>query len=419
MMGEDSQFERRGDSDEGERLPASSELRRRLGTGSSSGRRYTQRLAGIRRHSEYLEHVEEEEYGYGGFLEEWSSFMNSGGRAASLCAGCVAFFMSAALMVVAYTAAHCFCAGKDFTESFVGWYIFERSPYWARVVRRPLDIVLQAWALSPRVLLYLCFLAALIFGCLLVLETALAYMANRSARVAAARVRVPSHRLFDAASIFHIVRQPMGEPLDEIFNSSDSSSSKSDSEEEGEAGKSSVLTASNTGVASGIGLHKKNSSQTAAVAVPLGAQQLEGGLLHFVSGLFCSILPGSLLRGLLHLMRRRASADRQAGFTPSAPGCLAQGRAGEVELLVMNGSPLVAPSTCQGGRLQQNEAASWVPPSTCSDPPSSSSAQEVSGRDRHVDDGEDDWPSFIHAAPSAFCRQPEVLDFPCPQVSRF
>ncbi|KAL8455194.1 hypothetical protein Emag_001031 [Eimeria magna] len=408
-MGENSAFESRGDSTASEQLASFSELRKRLGTGSRGERRHTGQLAGTCRHAECVEHIEEEESGYGGFLEEWRSFMNSGGRAASLCAGCVAFFMSAALMVVAYTAAHCFCAGKDFTESLVGWYIFERSPHWARVVRRPIDFVLQAWALSPRVLLYLCSSAALIFGCLLVLETALAYMAHRASRTAAARMRVPSH-VFDIASILHTARQPIGEPLEEICDSSVSSGSNSGFEQEGEARESLMPRASSAEEnlpfeAAGVGLHKKSSSQTGAVAVPVGGQRLEGGLLHFVAGLFCSILPGSLLRGLLHLMRRRA-ADRQAGFTSSAPDCSAEECAGEVAYLVMKGSPLVSPLTDNGRERQRNDVAPLRAPPACSDPPSTSSAQEVSGNDRRVDDGEDDW-CFVashHANPAESCR---------------
>ncbi|KAL8454297.1 hypothetical protein Emed_000406 [Eimeria media] len=414
-MGENSAFESSGVSPASEEVPNIAEIKKRLGIRPRSERKHTEHsLRGTCRQPEYLEQTQEDnEYSYGGFLEEWRSFMNSGGRAASLCAGCVAFFMSAALMVVAYTAAHCFCAGKDFTESLVGLYIFERSPHWARVVRRPIDFVLQAWALSPRVLLYLCFSAALIFGCLLVLETALAYMAHRASRARAARMHPPVN-VFDIASILRTARQPIEEPMEELCTSSISSGSDSDSEQEGEAPGSSPTASNNAekdvpSKAAGTGLHKKCSSQTGAVSVPGGAQRLEGGgLLHFVAGLFCSILPGKFLRGLFHLMRRRA-ADRHAGFTPSAADRSGEEAAGNTSYLGRIGSPLVSPYPDDDKGLQRKEGAPLkTPPSACADssPSSNSSAQEVSGNERRLDEGEEDWcfVSTAHAQPAETCR---------------
>lgn len=71
------------------------------------------------------------------------SLMDATRQATALLIGSMAFLLSAALLVIAYTAVCCVFVGKDFTESKVGGYVFERSPYWQHAFRGPVEILLQ------------------------------------------------------------------------------------------------------------------------------------------------------------------------------------------------------------------------------------------------------------------------------------
>lgn len=64
-------------------------------------------------------------------------------HAAAVLIGVGAFIAAAALLVVAYTAASCVAAGKDFTESAAGLYVFEQSRYLQEARGSPLKLIIQ------------------------------------------------------------------------------------------------------------------------------------------------------------------------------------------------------------------------------------------------------------------------------------
>lgn len=135
-MGEGLEFDRHDDDGQGSKRHLQMSLRNRRGVAEGSAAEVgncTWRL-GNSRHDDGRT-IEESKDG--------RSFLNVAGQLAPLLAGGTAFLLSTALLVIAYTAACCAIVGKDFTESTVGRYVFEQSPYWEQSLREPFDLVLR------------------------------------------------------------------------------------------------------------------------------------------------------------------------------------------------------------------------------------------------------------------------------------